>query len=415
MGPLAGQQCIIAFEDFGFADLLPLVYWRSVFELQLGRKIALDRIAQRIGAPVAGIWTRDWIAPVAVQRCGVPANHPADKHTVLVNGRWLTEKTPRFAKGPCAGIIGDEVAYVVCDATLAPRLKPRLLLDANQFKIALDGVPRVQAGGRMLRRAWDLIGDLSAMLEQDWDEADAGIETELDASVVVRGRERVHLGERARVDPFAFLDATTGPIYISHDCHVGAFSVIEGPAYIGPGTRIMPHTRLHGGVGIGPVCRIGGEVCGCVINGYTNKQHHGFLGHSYIGSWVNFGAGATNSNLKNTYGKVRVPLGGSEVDTERQFFGAIVADHAKIGINAAIPTGAVIGLSASIAATRLLPKYLPSFAWVTDDGVRKGDPPRMLDIAVATMARRNVEMTDAEVELLLDLGDRVREYEKPLR
>ena len=415
MGASSVQPSITAFEDFGYVELLPLLFWRSVFELHLGRKIALDRIAQRLGAPIVGIWARDWIASVAGQRCGVPVNHPATGQTVLVNGRWLIDKPVRFSRGPCVGTIADDVAYIVCDATLAQRLRPRIMFEPNQIKLSLDGVPRQNADGRMLRRAWDVIGDLSALLEQDWEEADAGIEAELDATVVLRDRGRIHVGERARVEPFAVLDASTGPIYVSHDSQVGSFSVIEGPAYIGPGTRIMPHARLHGGVGIGPVCRIGGEVCGSIINGYTNKQHHGFLGHSYVGSWVNFGAGATNSNLKNTYGRIRVPIGGTEVETNRQFFGAIVADHAKIGINAAIPTGAVIGLAASIAATKLIPKYVPSFAWVTDDGVRKGDPARLLDVAVAAMARRNVEMTDDEVELLLNLGERVREYEKPAR
>lgn len=411
----AAQPFIILFEDAGFADLLPLVFWRSVFELHLGRKIALDRIAQRLAMPVTGIWTREWIGPVAGQRCGVPVNHPVDGNTVLVNGRWLMQGPVRFAKGPSVGVIGDDIAYVACDAELAARLRPRILLDTNQAKLAVNGLPRHDVEGRMLRRLWDLIGDLPALLEQDWEDSDAGAEVELDRTAVLRDRERIHIGERASVEPYAILDASTGPIYVSHDARIGAHSVIEGPAYIGPGSRLMPHSFLHGGNGIGPVCRIGGEVCGCIINGYTNKQHQGFLGHSYVGSWVNFGAGSTNSNLKNTYGTIRVPLGGTEVETGRQFFGAIVADHAKIGINASLPTGTVIGMAASVAATRLTPKYVPSFGWVTDDGVRKGDPARLLDVAVAAMARRNVEMTDAEVELVLDLGERVREYEKPAR
>lgn len=415
MGGSVTQNSIVLFEDAGFIGLLPLVYWHCVFELRLGRKIVLDRMAQRLGVPIAGVWTRDWIAPVAAQRCGAPANHPPDKRTVLVNGRWLIDQPIRFPKGPCVGVVDGEIAYVACDADLAERLRPRTMLDENELKLKLHGLPRHEAGGRMVRHIWEIISDLSALLEQDWEEGDAGIEIELERSVTLRSQERIHVGENATVDPYVILDASTGPIYVSHDAHIGAFSVIEGPVYLGPGTRVMPHTRLHGGNGIGPVCRIGGEVCGSVINGYTNKQHHGFLGHSYVGSWVNLGAGATNSNLKNTYGKIRVPLGGHEVDSGRQFLGAIIADHAKIGINAALPTGAVIGLAASVAATRVIPKYIPSFSWVTDDGIKKGDAPRLLDVAAAAMARRNVEMTDAEVELMLDLGERVKEYEKPAR
>src|SRR5512145_799640 len=121
-------------------------------------------------------------------------------------------------------------------------------------------------------------------------------------------------------------------------------------------------------------------MVGSVMHGYSNKQHHGFLGHAIVGSWVNLGAGATNSNLKNTYGRVRVPLRGRDVDTGLQFFGAIIADHAKIGINAAIPTRGVVGMVAGVVGTRVLPKFVPSFSWVTDDGVGSGDPVRALDV-----------------------------------
>jgi UDP-N-acetylglucosamine diphosphorylase / glucose-1-phosphate thymidylyltransferase / UDP-N-acetylgalactosamine diphosphorylase / glucosamine-1-phosphate N-acetyltransferase / galactosamine-1-phosphate N-acetyltransferase len=135
------------------------------------------------------------------------------------------------------------------------------------------------------------------------------------------------------------------------------------------------------------------------------------LGHAYVGSWVNFGAGCNNSDLKNTYGPIRVPINGTEVDSELTFFGAIIGDHAKVGINASIPTGGVIGMGASIAATTMLPKFVPSFAWVTDKSVAPGDPLRALDVASAVMGRRNIDMTDEEVELFLDLGQRVQQYE----
>jgi UDP-N-acetylglucosamine diphosphorylase/glucosamine-1-phosphate N-acetyltransferase len=181
--------------------------------------------------------------------------------------------------------------------------------------------------------------------------------------------------------------------------------------YIGPGSSVRPHSWLHGGNAIGPVCKIGGEVDGCVICSYTNKQHAGFLGHAYVGSWVNIGAGATNSDLKNTYGKIRVPMGGTRMETGLQFFGAIISDHVKIGINATIPTGAVIGLATTISGSRMVPQYIPSFSWVTENGVSPGDPLRLLDASCAAMARRQVDMTDDEIELLLDLGTRARSYE----
>ena len=406
------ERQLVLFEDEGFVDLLPLVFWRSVFELQIGRKILMDQTSQMLGLPLSGVWTRDYLAHVAAQRCGAPANQTAREGTVLVNGRLILVDPVQFPEPPAVGVVDGTVAWIVCDSKLATELAPGDLLDPDRRETVLAGVPVQKATGRLIRYAWDIVSDLPNLLQRDWQAGDAWIETELDANVQVRGRDQIHIGERTVIHPTTVLDASQGPIFISYDVTVGPYSVIEGPVYIGPQCRIQPHTWLHGANAIGPICKVAGEIVGCVIHSYSNKQHAGFLGHSYVGSWVNFGAGSTNSNLKNTYGKVGVPINGTEVDTHQQLFGAIIGDHAKIGINASIGTGTVIGFAAAIARTRFLPKFVPSFSWVTDDGIVRGDENRLLDAACAAMTRRNIDMTDDEVELFLDLGQRVRTYEK---
>ncbi len=405
------MKSIVLFEDEGFVNLLPLVYWRTVFELRVGRKIVLDRTAQQLGLTVTGVWTRDCLAGVAAQRCGAPANKPVDKSTILVNGRWLLEKGTTIPPKPCVGLVDDDVAYIVCNARTAGRLTPVDLLDPSRREEALADLPKTSVPGRMIRYPWDIIGELPELLGNDWAPTDASIESALDSDIILGRKDQIHVGEGTSIHPTVVVDAGSGPIYISHDVRIGPYCVIEGPAYIGPGTRINPHAWLHGGNAIGPICRVGGEIDGCIIDGFTNKQHAGFLGHAYVGSWVNLGAGSVNSDLKNTYGSIRVPINGVEVDTSRKFFGGIIGDHAKIGINASIPTGAVIGFSACVAATRSLPKWVPSFSWVTEERMASGDPSRLLDAATAMMVRRNIDMTDEEVELFLELGGLVRTYE----
>lgn len=408
----AAMKSVVLFEDEGFVDLLPLLFWRSLFELQVGRKVILDRIAQRLGMSIAGVWTRDWIANVAAQRCGAPANYPLSAPVVLVNGRWLFDGPVSFPKPPCVGVVeGGGIAYVVCDEALGAGLTPRDLLLLAQREQSLKGVRREAAAGRLLRYPWEVVRDLHDLLRGDWNSGEAGVESKIDKQTAIGPSDLIHVGERTRVHPTAIIDAEEGPIFIGDDVTIGPYSILEGPLYLGPGTRVHPHSRLHGGNAIGPVCKVGGELHGCVLHGYTNKQHNGYLGHACVGSWVNFGAGSNNSDLKNTYGPIRVPINGVEVDSRLTFLGAIIADHAKVGINASIPTGAVIGIGASIAATRMLPKYVPSFAWVTDDRHSCGDPLRALDVASAVMGRRNMDMTDEEVELFLDLGQRVQQFE----
>jgi len=406
------MKSVVLYEDEGFVDLLPLTYWRSVFELQVGRKLLLDRIAQRLGMSVAGVWTRDWIAPVAAQRCGAPANHPLGGGEILVNGRWIVEGEVRFPKAPCVGVLpGGDIAYISCDKNLASSIHARDLQDPARRELVLQDIPRTPVAGRLLNHPWEVIRDLTSLLCADWDANQASIDSDVDRRVFSGPTERIRVGERVTIHPTAVIDAATGPIYIGDDSMVGAYAVIEGPLYLGSGSRIHPHAWLHGGNAIGPVCKIGGEVHGCTFHGYSNKQHDGFLGHAYVGSWVNLGAGSVNSDLKNTYGTIRVPINGKEIETGMQFFGCVIGDHAKLGINASIPTGAVVGLGASIAGVRVLPKFTRSFAWVNDDGLSSGDPLRALDVAAAVMSRRNVEMTDEEVELFLDLGTRVKQFE----
>ena len=55
---------------------------------------------------------------------------------------------------------------------------------------------------------------------------------------------------------------------------------------------------------------VGGEVEASILHGCANKYHDGFLGHSYVCPWVNLGAMTTNSDLKNDYSDVSVPLTG---------------------------------------------------------------------------------------------------------
>lgn len=403
---------LVLFEDFGLVNLLPSVFWQTVFELRVGRQILLDRVAQQLGRSIGGVWTRDWIAPIAEYRCGAPVNRSVEPGAVLLNGRWLFDGSIDFPSAPCVGTIGGQIAYVVCDEELAARLKPETMLSASCCEALLSETHCRDASGRMIQYPWDILSELPSVLAADWSESDASIECDIDSAVRQRQADKIHLGERTQIDPTVILDATAGPVYISHDVTVGPYAVLEGPLYVGPGTKIHPHSWLHGANAIGPVCRLGGEIHGCVIHGYSNKAHAGFLGHSYVGSWVNLGAGSTTSDLKNTYGTVRVPVNGQDVDSGQMFMGAVIADHAKIGINASLASGAVFGFASSSVTGGAVPKYVPSLSWVSPEGISAGHTDRLLDMASTVMARRNIDMTDDEVELFLALDTRVQDFER---
>jgi len=153
------------------------------------------------------------------------------------------------------------------------------------------------------------------------------------------------------------------------------------------------------------VCKVAGEVGGTIFQGFANKAHDGHLGDSYVGEWVNIGAGTTNSNLLNTYGEVtmRIRPGGRTERTGMQFLGTIFGDHAKLAIGMRLMTGTVIGTGAMLATTAPPSTCVPPFAWATDGGERIYRLNKFLDVARQMMTRRDVELSEAMIERLTSL------------
>ena len=147
----------------------------------------------------------------------------------------------------------------------------------------------------------------------------------------------------ATLGQYCVTDTRNGPIVLEAGATIGPYCYLSGPVHVGPRARVIEHAAIKDGVALGHTTKIGGEVEASIIEPYTNKQHHGFLGHSYLGSWINLGAGTCNSDLKNTYGQVNMEYHGQKVATGMQFVGAIIGDYAKTAINTGIFTGKTIG------------------------------------------------------------------------
>src|SRR5436190_12798412 len=187
---------------------------------------------------------------------------------------------------------------------------------------------------------------------------------------------------------------------IDREAVIAAFTRLEGPCYIGPQTHVLG-AKIRAGTTLGPNCRIGGEVEASIVHGHSNKYHDGFLGHSYIGEWVNLGAGTQNSDLRNDYGEVSVPLGGVATPTGRTKVGCFLGDHTKTGLGTLLNTGTNVGGFCSILpAGRYAPKWLPSFTGWWHGALREdADLPRLLRTAAVVMGRRGQALTEAHAGL----------------
>jgi UDP-N-acetylglucosamine diphosphorylase/glucosamine-1-phosphate N-acetyltransferase len=252
--------------------------------------------------------------------------------------------------------------------------------------------------GMALRGSFDLLTALERLLPADCADFLAAEDQDPipDASIILGDPVNI-ICRGARIEPGVVFDVRHGAIVLEESVEVRHGTRLEGPLYAGP------HTRLLGGFirssVFGPWCVARGEIAMSVFTGYANKSHDGFVGHSVLGHWVNLGAGTTTSNLKNTYGEVRLTVGGISLPTGRVNLGSLIGDHAKTAIGTMLPTGTVIGAGANVFGGAQVPKYVPHFAWGSE-GQELLDEEGFLKIAGRVMPRRQVDFTAARRDSL---------------
>lgn len=213
--------------------------------------------------------------------------------------------------------------------------------------------------------------------------------------------ENILLGKDVKIASNVVLDASEGAIIIGNGVKIMPNATIFGPCYIGDNSVVKVGAKIYGNNCFGNYCKIGGEIENTIIHSYTNKQHEGFLGHSYICEWVNIGADTNNSDLKNTYKNIKMRLPHKVVNTNKIFLGLFCGDHTKTAINTQFNTGTVVGVSAIIFDTGFPPTLIHSFEYggrsnkkyVFDDAV---------ETARIMMQRRNKLLSNEEIAILAE-------------
>jgi len=413
------SQQIIMFEDGGFRNLLPLVYWRAVFELRCGRDSLLDKLRKLYPDADISLSVRPELAELISARLGLPVNSEIklnDDQVLMINGRYLADKPlPEIPVDSYIAVNGN-VLMINISASRLSRSMGNCMAHTDGFGLLTDQLQCVtgQDDYKLIEYPWQLVHVNGGELLREWQEDDAEVLGTVCEGAYLINPSAIHIGKDSVIKPGAVLDASDGPIYIEQAVTISPNVTMLGPCFIGRESLIQPSAVIRQDTSIGPVCKAGGEIEASIMHGYSNKQHHGFLGHSYLGQWVNCGAGMTNSDLKNTYGPVRVPINGQYVNSGETFVGVMIGDHSKVGINTFFPTGAVIGFSCNIFTTNCPPSFVPSFSWITETEQKQFDAEKGVQIAQSVMARRNIELSAEERRLYLALPEIARRFEKPI-
>jgi UDP-N-acetylglucosamine diphosphorylase/glucosamine-1-phosphate N-acetyltransferase len=351
--------------------------------------------------PVAELRAGIWRVRERWERCfGLRAEAIAGAHCAgFVDVDSPPVVAPDSIKGPAIVALSD----------FAPDLAPvksgdwrTLIHDGHTVVIRLEEGEAIQwptavangadeIGGMQLRGSFTLLDALDHFLASDCAARAAEVGGDAPAGVVMIGTGHgLGVGNDAQIEPGVVFDLRSGAVVIEAGAEVISGTRIEGPCWIGPGTRVLGGT-VRGTV-VGPVCVVRGEVSASVFLGYANKAHDGFVGHSVLGHWTNLGALTTTSNLKNTYGQVRLESAGEQISTGRRFVGTLMGDHAKTAIGTMLGTGTVVGAGANLFGDGRPPRWVPPFSW-GHDGTESMNQEGFLAIAGRVMPRRRVELT----------------------
>lgn len=377
----------------------PFTGVRPVSELRAGAWLIRERWEAAVGARTSAILSPhlagfvDTESPPVIQPDGITG--PA----IIARSQVVPPRTALGFVRPSPD--GDRLVRRLTSrgSTIAWRLEP-----GEAWRGPDDLGESMEVEAMALEGTWQLIDGLERLLPADCLEFTAAPADPVPPGSLVLGDPTQVVCLDARVEPGVVFDTRSGPVVLTEGVEVRSGTRLEGPLFAGPRTRLLGGAIRH--CSFGPECRVHGEMATSVMLGYANKSHDGFVGHSVVGQWVNLGAGTITSNLKNTYGSVRLEPANGRIETGRTFLGSLIGDHAKLGIGTLLGAGTLIGAGAQLAGNPV-PRWVPPFCWTTADGPNRVEQDAFLRIAGRVLPRRGVELTPEREQWLRGLHARL--------
>jgi UDP-N-acetylglucosamine diphosphorylase / glucose-1-phosphate thymidylyltransferase / UDP-N-acetylgalactosamine diphosphorylase / glucosamine-1-phosphate N-acetyltransferase / galactosamine-1-phosphate N-acetyltransferase len=409
---------ICVYEDNCFADFFPLTTVRPVYTLRPGA-LPLFRQAEKHfpGEPITLV-AREQVASSLAETCkDYPVNiikREKGQDVLFLNGRIRSfgelARLVKEARISTAFKSGGQTAAVLFKMdTLSgiPSMATHQEYLAEYIHLK-NGFPEFDTNVALYGHCWDIVNDIDTAVAHDIEflkpQMKAPQNLTLHDGVFLVGKDSITFGDDVEIFPGVVLDASKGPILIGANTRIESHAAIYGPCFIGANSVVLAGKVT--GSSIGPTCRVGGEVEESIFQSYVNKYHAGFIGHSYVGSWVNFGAMTTNSDLKNNYSNIRLSLNGKSIDTDSMKIGSFIGDHTKFGIGSLLNTGISVGVCSNIFGGGLTTdKEVAPFSWGNTGKYHKYAFEKALETARRTSERRNCTFSDTEAALLKQISE----------
>ena len=410
---------ICFYEDDHFPDFYPLTLTRPVYTLRAGILPLFARSSRYFPEATTVLCCRTGLAGVlAEQYRHFPINiiKKDDSFVLLINGRIrqygnLAQLVAQARISTRFTSDGTTVAVLLKEDSLKAIPAICTVDDyIQQINNEGQGIAQYDTTASLYRYLWEIMADVESEVTADFRAMEPTLPpakgVKVHDGVFWVNKDDVYLGNDVEILPGAVVDASGGPVYIGDLCRVEPHAAIYGPTHIGPNSIVL--AGKIGSSSIGHTCRVGGEVEHSIFQSYVNKYHAGFIGHSYVGSWVNFGAMTTNSDLKNNYATIRVSVDGKSVDSASNKVGSFIGDHTKFGIGTLLNTGINIGVACNIFGGGLVTdKEVPSFSWGTTGNYVRYEIEKAIETARAVASRRQYTLTDIEIGLLKQIASGV--------
>lgn len=400
---------ILIFEDEFHNNLFPLTYTRPVFDLRCGILTLQEKIEKRFPNKTVLLHFRNYLKGFVSRSNSLDKLNNIDtsiENCLLINGSVVADDelidkiknismNEIFVKGNklVAALVSKNNLSIVRDNLSSP-------ISLSLF----NHLPEREIDSEIINYPWNLVNLNGAQISKDFEllvnRNEEQILGKVYEGVHMLNEKDIFIGKGASIKPGAVLDAEEGPIHIAENATIYPNTVIQGPTSVGERALIKIGAKIYGDTTIGPVCKISGEIGESILHSYSNKQHNGFLGHAYLGSWVNLGAGTNNSDLKNNYGTVRVTINDVEIDTGEVMSGLIMGDHSKSGIDTMFNTGTVVGVSANVFGSGFLDKYIPSFSWGGAESMTTFNIEKAIEVAKTVMGRRDIKFEEDDENVL---------------
>lgn len=164
---------------------------------------------------------------------------------------------------------------------------------------------------------------------------------------------------------------------IEKSAKIAKGTIIEGKVYIGKNVKIFEGATIKGPCYIGGDCIIGNNALvrenvnlekGVLVGGYAEVTrsilqencftHSGYFGDSIFGKDCLIGAGTITANIRLDRENVKSVVKGERIDTGMKQLGAIIGRGTKIGVNASLMPGVLIGSNCQIGPHSIVLKNI---------------------------------------------------------